>query len=230
MPQLYDALSIIATDSLSEISAFLPQLVAALVILLVGGALAKGVKGLVVKLLETIKVANWVKNTPVEHFFKNAEFGEKMEGVLGSIVYWLLMLVVLHTTVSVLGLASLTAVLNQVISYIPSIISAVLVLFFGVLVAGLVESLIKGSFMSIDGKSSRLMGKVASYLVLTIVIMAAINELHIASDFITILFIGFVAMISLGFGLAIGLGGQEVVKEMLGKWYKQTAKEVSGKK
>ena len=229
MPQLYASISVLTTEILTEISAFLPRLAAALLILLIGAGVAKGVKGLIVKLLEALKVADWVKNTPVEHFFKNAEFGEKMEGVLGGIIYWILMLVVIHSTVSVLGLASLTHILDRVLAYVPRIISSVLVLFFGLLVSVLVESLVKGSIMSIDGKSARLLGKVSSYLVLSIAILAAINELRIASEFIMVLFIGFVTMLSLGFGLAIGFGGQGVVKDMLTKWYKQTSKEVKKK-
>lgn len=229
MSQLYASLSVLATETLSEISAFLPRLVAALLILLIGAAVAKGVKELIVKLLESLKVVAWVKNTPVEHFFKNAEFGEKMEGVLGNVVYWILMLVVIHSTVSVLGLASLTHVLDRLIAYVPRIISSILVLFFGLLIAGVVESLVKGSIMSIDGKSARLLGKVSSYLILTITVLAAINELGIASEFIMVMFVGFIIMLSLGFGLAIGLGGQHLVKDTLTKWYEQTSKEIKKK-
>ncbi len=229
MSQLYASLSVLATETLTGISVFLPRLAAAILILIIGAGVAKGLKKLVVKLLETLKVSSWVKNTPVEHFFKNAEFGEKIEGVLGSIVYWILMLVVIHSTVSVLGLSSLTHVLDRVLTYVPRIISSILVLFFGLLIAGVVESLVKGSIMSVDGKSARLLGKVSSYLVLIIVVLAAINELGIASEFIMVMFVGFIVMLSLGLGLAIGLGGQHLVKDIFSKWYKQTSKEVRKK-
>lgn len=226
MPQFYQSFSVLTNETLTEISAFLPRLAAALLILLIGSALAKALKGLIVKLLETLKVSKWVDNTPVEHFFKNAEFGEKLEAVLGSIVYWLLMLIVIHSTVSVLGLNSLAAVLDRVLAYIPRVISSVIVLFFGVLVAGVVENLVKGSIVSIDGRNARLLGKVSSYLVLIIVVLAAINELSIASEFIMILFIGFVTMLSLGLGLALGLGGKDVIREILEKWYERFSEEV----
>jgi small-conductance mechanosensitive channel len=229
MSQLYASLSVLATETLTGISVFLPRLAAAILILIIGAGVAKGLKKLVVKLLETLKVSSWVKNTPVEHFFKNAEFGEKIEGVLGSIVYWILMLVVIHSTVSVLGLSSLTHVLDRVLTYVPRIISSILVLFFGLLIAGVVDSLVKGSIMSVDGKSARLLGKVSSYLVLIIVVLAAINELGIASEFIMVMFVGFIVMLSLGLGLAIGLGGQHLVKDIFSKWYKQTSKEVRKK-
>ncbi len=226
MPQFYQSLAVVSTETLAEVSAFLPRLAAALLILLIGAALARALKSLIIKLLEALKVSSWVNNTPVEHFFKHAEFGQKLEGVIGSIVYWLLMLVVIHTTVSVLGLSSLTAVLDRILAYIPNIISSVIVLFFGVLLAGVVESLIKGSIKTIDGQNARLLGKVSSYLVLIIAVLAAINELNIASEFIMILFIGFVTMLSLGLGLALGLGGQGVIKQILDKWYQRLSNEV----
>ena len=229
MPEFYNSLQLMTVETVSEISSYLPRLIAAILILIIGAALARGLKRVVVKLLETVKVSSWIKNTPVEHFFANAEFGEKIEGVLGSIVYWLLMLVVIHTTVSVLGLSSLSGVLDRVINYIPHIISSILVLFFGVLVAGVVESLVKGSIRSIDGKSARLLGRVSSYLVMIIFVLAAINELRIASEFIMVIFIGFVSMLSLGLALALGLGGQDVVREVLRNWYDQTSKEVKKK-
>lgn len=224
----YDSLSQIATQSFSEVTDFLPRVIAAILILIVGGAIAKTLKGLVVKLLETLRVSSVVKKTPVEHFLKNADL-DKLENVLGSIFYWLVMLVVIQTTVSVLGLESLSLVLDKVLLFVPQIISAIIVLFVGVLVAGVVESLVKGSIKSINGKSARLLGKVSSYLVMTIVVLAAINELGIASEFIMVIFIGFITTVSLGLGLAIGLGGKDVVSDMLNTWYKKTLREVKDK-
>jgi hypothetical protein len=229
MPQFYQSLSVLMSEILSGVSVFLPRLAAALLILLIGAAVARAIQGLAVRLFEAMKISNWIKNTPVEHFLKNAEVGEKIEGVAGSVIYWLLMLVVIHTTVSVLGLASLSYMLEKVLSYVPRIISSVLILFFGVLVAGVVESLVKGSIKSVDGKSSRLLSKISSYMILVIAVLAAVNELRIASEFIMVLFIGFVTTVSLGLGLALGFGGQHIVKDMLSKWYKQTSKEIKKK-
>jgi hypothetical protein len=211
---------------LAEISGFLPRIIAAIFVLLIGSALAKALKKIVIRLLEAARLSSLVKNTPIEHFFANAEFGHKLEETIGSVAYWLSMLVVLHTTVTILGLEPLSDLLWNILNYLPNVISAILVLFFGTLLAGVVESLVKGSIKSIDGKSSRLLGKLSSYIVVTVAVLAAISELGIAKEFITILFVGFVAMISVGCGLALGLGGQDVVRKMLNTWYEQTLKEV----
>lgn len=215
-------------DMVRSISIFFPRILAAILILVVGATIARGIKRVVVGILEKMRVSEAVAKTPVEHFLKNAEL-RKAEEVAGSVVYWLLMLVVLHTTVAVLGLEPLTQVLDRILTYIPNVFSAIIVLFFGLLLAGVVESLIKGSIRSIDGRSARLLGKVSSYLVMTIAVLAAISELGIAKDFILIIFVGFVAMMSLGLGLAVGLGGQDMVRKLLNDWYEHSLKDLTKK-
>ena len=221
-----ESLSPLIWQTINEVSVFVPRLLAALAILLIGTAIARGIKGVFVRLLEGLKVSSLVEKTPVEHFLKNADLTNKIEVVLGSIAYWLVMLVVLQTAAAVLGLAPLTDLFNRILDYIPNVISAVLILFFGVLIAGVVESLVKGSIKTIDGKSARLLGKVASYLVVTISALAAISELGIAKDFIVILFVGFVSTLTLGFGLALGLGGKSLVEKVLNRWYEQTLDDI----
>jgi hypothetical protein len=216
-------------DSFSEFSVFVPRLIGALLLLVLGSALAKAIKRAVVSILETLRVSKVIRKTPLEHFLANAEFGQKVEEVVGSVVYWLLMLIVLQTVVATLGLVPVTQVIDRILSYIPNVLSAILVLFLGVLLAGVVESLVKGSIKSIDGKSSRLLGKISSYLVVTIAVLASVSELGIASEFIMILFVGFVTTISLGTGLALGLGGKDVVAKMLDGWYRTTMNEIEEK-
>ncbi len=194
--------------------------------LLLGAAVAKLFKRLIVKLLEALMVSKMVKNTPIDHFLTNAEVGQKVEEVIGSIVYWLIMLIVIHTSVSLLGLVAISEVLNRVLNYIPNVLSAILVLFFGLLLAGVVESVVKASIKSIDGKASRLLGKIASYMVMSISVLVGVSELGIAREFIMILFVGFVAMFSIGFGLALGLGGKDLISKLLTDWYERTRAEV----
>lgn len=222
----YNSLVVAAGQGVQEIVVFLPKLFTALVILLVGAGIAKLLRKGVIKFFETIKVSSAVQNTPIEHFLKNADLTTKIEEIIGSVVYWLLMLVVVHTSVSVLGLTSLSFILERILAYLPHIISSIIILFIGILLSGLVESLVKGSIRSIDGRSSRLLGKVSSYLVLVLTVMMAISELGIATDFIMILFVGFVGFLSLGLGLAFGLGGQHVVRKILEDWHANFSKQV----
>lgn len=213
--------------TVAQISAFLPNAFAALIFLILGTLVAKWVKQLVVKSLEMLHLTHALKGTPIEAFLKNADVSHKIEQVIGSVVYWLFMLLVFHTTVSLLGLTTLTVVLDRVLGYIPKVISAVIILFLGMLVAGLLESLVKGAIKTVDGHNARLVGKFASYLTMIIFVLAAISELGIAEQFITILFIGFVATLTISTGLALGLGSKDVVNKAVTKWYTSISKELA---
>ncbi len=224
---LMNSSALLVEETTKTIADFLPAILGALFLLVVGGIIAKAARGLVIKLFESLNLSKAVKKTPIEHFLENAELGSKIEVIIGNVAYWLIMLVVVQSAVSVLGLHSLVQLLDRVLGYLPRILAAIFVLFFGVLLAGLVEALIKGALKTIDASSSRLFGKVASYLVVTISVMAAISELGIANEFILILFVGLVTAMSLGFGLALGLGGKDLIQKLLDKWYKNLQKQVT---
>lgn len=227
--KMYETLVFLSNQILTDFVIFLPKLIMAFLVLVIGAALARTFKKVLVKLMETLRVSKAFKKTPVEHFLSDAELGGKVEEVIASVMYWLVMLVVLHTTVSILGLTSLTVLIGKILAYLPSLLSSVIILFFGLLIAGVVESLVKGAVKSVDGKSSRLLGKISSYAVMVVTVLAAISELGIAQEFIFILFIGFVMAFSLAMGLAFGLGGKDVISMALSEWYKKTKTEVEKK-
>lgn len=219
MNDMYDSTIILSSEVLSQTAVYLPRIFAGLVIFIIGATIAHLIRKLFVRFLDSIRVSSILKETPFEQFLKNADVTHKIEDFLGGIVYWLLMLVVVHTTVSVLGLESLALLLSRLLSYLPSIIAAILILFIGLMVAGLLESLVKGAIRTVDGRSARFFGKLASYFVLVLAVMIALSELGIARDFIIVLFTGIVAAAALAVGLAVGLGGQHVIKKMLETWY-----------
>jgi len=216
----------VSSNVLLSIINFLPNLLASLVVFLVGLILAGWLKALVVKLLNVIQLSELVKKSGLNQFLEKAEVKLKIEEILGGIVKWLVILIFSVTAINILGLSTVSAVLETVLNYVPKVVSAVLVLTVGVLLAGLVESLIKGALGQIDIKASRLLGKIASWLIGVFATLAAINELGIAQSLINTLFIGFVAMLALGVGLAIGLGAKDLVAEVLSEWYQSFKKEV----
>jgi hypothetical protein len=211
---------------LQNIFNFLPSLLAALVVFVVGLLLAKWARKLTVSLLKGIKLDALSEKVGLEKFLEKAEIKIKIEEILGNVVKWVIIFVFFITTVNILGLQSVSAILNSVLAAIPRILSAAFVFTAGVLLAGVVESLVKGAVGQLDIKIGRMSGKFASWLVVIFATLAAINELGIAQSLINILFIGVVAMLSLGFGLAIGLGAKDLVSRILQEWYENLRKEI----
>lgn len=205
--------------TLTSLGLLLPRIVGALTALVVGVMLAKLIRNVVVKVLRAVTFSRFVSKTPLQLAFQNGNLGQRIEENVANLFYWLSVLVVIYIMVAILGLGSVTVVLEKILGYIPNVISAMFIVLFGVLVAGWVESLVKGTVRAIDPRTSRVAGKVASYFVVSLAAITALSELGIAAEFLTIMFIGFVAMLSLGFGLAIGLGGKSLVERVLSDWY-----------
>lgn len=221
-----EAFLLAASNILTNVLSYLPTILAALSVFIVGIVLAKWAKVLTVKILEKIKLSAVIKKSGVEPFLRKAEIKVKIEEIFGNIIKWLIILIFFITTVNILGLTTVSLVLNNILSYIPKVISAVLVLTVGVLLAGLVEGVVKGALAQVDLKTSRLLGKVSSYLVVIFASLTAVNELQIAQTLVNTLFIGFVGMLALGFGLAIGLGAKDLISDILRDWYENFKKEV----
>jgi hypothetical protein len=222
---LQESLSLTLANLLSQILIFVPRVIAAVIIFGLGITLARWIKKIIVTSLEKLRISAELEKTPIQGFLKNADVTMKIEVIVGGVIYWLLLLIVLQTSISVLGLTAVSTLLEHVLLYIPNVISAVIILIFGVLLAGLAETLVKGALKALDLHSARMLGTLTSYLVMVVSIMAAISELGIAQQFITTLFMGVIAAVALATGLAFGLGSKDTVAKIMDEWYTKLKKE-----
>jgi len=214
-----EAVYLAGANILSQFFGFLPNLFGALLIFFFGLILAKWGRTLVVKVLGAVKLDKLIKKLGFAPFLNKADIKVKAEVFLGEVVRWLIIIVFFIASVNILGLTTVSSVLSGLLGYIPRIVSAVLILTIGVLLAGLIEGFIKGAVNQVHQKTSRLLSKVASYLVVIVSTLAAINELGIAQSLINTLFMGVIATLTLGVGLAIGLGAKDLVSKVLTDWY-----------
>jgi len=220
-----NSLSYAFNQMLVGIIGFIPSLLGAIVLFLLGIILSGWLKTLTVKLINITKLGGLFKNTAIKEFLKNAQMTQKIEVVIGEIVRWLVIILFFIASINVLGLTSVSEFLNNIILGIPTLIAAIIILVVGVVVAGFLEKMVKGSLGSGDPAFSRLVGKIVSYATMTIFILAAISQLGIARFFIETTFTGFIAALALGIGISLGLGSKDTVKTLLEGWYKNLNKK-----
>ncbi len=214
-----DSFSVAVNQVFSGIVQFIPVLLGALLVLLVGLLLSGWAKSLTVKLLKVTKLDSLFTNPAIKEFLKNAQITEKIEVVIGEVVRWAIITLFFMASVNILGLTTVTAFLSTILSYIPNLFAAVIILLIGVILAGVLEKVVKGSLGSVDVSVSRFMGKFVSYTVMIVSVLAAISQLGIAQSFIEVIFTGFVATISLALGLGFGLGSKDLIKKVLEESY-----------
>ncbi len=203
------------TNALALVFAFIPKLLGFLVILLIGWIVASLVSKAVTFLLRRVGFDRVSERIGLTRFEQRMHMHLDPAGVLGRIVYWFLFLVFLVPAVDALGLTSISALLGQIIAYIPNVFVAILILFLGTLAAQFVADLVRGMTARATIGNANVFAAIARFAIIGFVALMALEQLQIAPALITVLFTALVGALALAFGLAFGLGGRESAQRWL---------------
>ncbi len=124
----------------------------------------------------------------------------------------------LVASLEVLGLTQVNTFLQQVVLlYLPRVIVAVLILLVAVVIASAMQRVVVGAAKAADIRSANFLGSVTKWSIWVFAVLMALFQLGIAAPFVQTLFTGVVVALSIGFGLAFGLGGQDAAAGFLAK-------------
>src|ERR671918_2743371 len=200
-------------NALSTFLSYLPQLIGAIVILIIGYIVAKVLRAVVGRVLQGIGFDRWMERGGIKQFFDRAETNQTPVSILGALVFWFVFIIAITMAADALGIPQVSAVLGQLIAYIPSIIAAVLILILAALLANFVSGIVRGA------TGSGLLASVAQYAIIVYAVFAAITELGIAVELTAPTFLIVLGAVALGAAIAFGLGGREVAQDILQKAY-----------
>lgn len=211
-----DSLQVAFAGMWGEVINFLPSLAVALVVLLVGTLIASSLKHLVERLFDKMNVNGALNAAGAGEIAKRAGFELKAGSFVGSLVKWFVILVFFIVALDILRLDEVTSFLSDVvIGYLPRVIIAVLILMVAAVLAGAVRRAVIASTQLAGMRKPELFGKVAYVSILTVAVLAALNQLQVASELIQPLFMGIVFAIALALGLAFGLGGKDAASRVI---------------
>ena len=214
-------------ESLRQIGAFLPRLLLAIVILIIGWLVAKAVRFAIVKALRTINFNVVTEKAGIDHFLKQGGADIDTVRVLGSLSYWLVILAALMIASNSLDLAYVTDLIGRIVLFVPKVMVAVVILVFGVYFARFVGAALTTYLRNIGVGEAGLVGRLALYAIVVFVIMIALDQMGLG-DIIRQAFLIIVAGIALGLALAFGLGGQKRAAELIERWSHHSVEEKSG--
>jgi hypothetical protein len=202
--------------------AFLPNLIMALVIFIIGWIIGAGLGRLVAQVVNAAKVDQALRSAGVETVVERAGLRMNSGAFLGSLVKWFFIVVALIAALDVLHLTEVTIFLRTVVlGYLPNVIVAVLILLVAAVLADAVQRVVAASAAAAGLRSAKLLGSLARWAIWIFAILAALSQLHIANDLIQPLFTGFVVALALAFGLSFGLGGQQAAARIIEKMHEQ---------
>src|SRR5215207_98965 len=218
MQQIQDSLLNVLNTFLS----YIPQLIGAIIILVIGFLVARALQALVSRLLQSIGFNQWMERGGIKQFFDQAQTRETPASVLGKLVFWFVFIIALVMAADALGIPQVSAVLGQLIAYIPRIIAAILILILAALLANFLSSIVRGA------TGSGILASVVQYAILVYAVCAAITELGIAVELTAPTFLIVLGAVALAVALAFGIGGREVARDIIEKAYERRQEVTSG--
>lgn len=211
----------ILLDSLTQIwqsfIEFLPTLLAALIVFIVGWLIAIFLGKLVSRLIRAIKLDSLLERLNFQKALAKARLKLDSPKFFEELVKWFFIIVFLMTAVEILGLVEVTLFLKGILYYIPNVVIAAIMLLAAAIVAKFMQKLVKASADTAGLSSANAISGVVKWAILIFGFVIALTQLGIAAALIQTIIIGIIVMITIAGGLAFGLGGKDLAANILDK-------------
>ena len=210
-------------ESFTQVFQYVPLLVGALIILFAGYLLAKLLERGTDRLLARIGLNRWLQRGGVLEAVERTGWQTRPSRVFANLVFWSVMFAVLLVAASSLGLDSLARLFSELVSYIPSVIAAVVIVLVGIVLGDFVDGLIRASAGALHGGPT--LARVGRAGVVLLAVFMALQTLGVAPDIVTTAFAILFGAIALALALAFGLGNRDLAGEVTREWYERIRAE-----
>lgn len=212
-----DILGQALVDTGMTLIAFLPNVIIAVIIFVLGWAAGSVLGRAIAHLIAVTRLDIALHKAGFDKVSERAGIHISMAAFLGGIVKWLVVVAFTIASAEILGLTQVTQLLRDILVYIPQVIIAAIVLVIAMLVGDFVARLIDHSTRGI-GMRGHFAAQVAKWSIIIVGgIFPALTQLRIAQGLVEVLFTGVVFAMSLALGLAFGLGGRDAAAKTIEK-------------
>jgi len=196
-----------------KIWSYIPNVIAAAIILVVGLVLSKVVASAIAKILKLSKLDVASEKAGLSKILQIGEIKATLSEIIKSLVYWVMILIVAATAAQALKFSAATDLISRLISYIPNVISAVLVLAIGAFLASIVGSLVSAAAKNAGLKKANFLAQLVKVSLVVFAIAIALEQLQIGKAVITQVISIVLLSIGAGFAISFGLGCKDIVSK-----------------
>ena len=202
-------------EMLTKIMAYLPVLLAALVILIVGWIVAKIIRTIVNGMLKVVRFDTLTDKAGISEVLKKGNIKMTAREVFSGLVYWLVIIMVLVMVANALGLPKASDILSNLFAYVPKVIAALLVLVVAMFLASFVSGIVQTVAANAKLPKPDLLAGISRWAIIIFAVTIALAQLGIAVLLVTTTFNIILAGIVLALALAFGLGGKDAAARYL---------------
>lgn len=193
---------------LTQLLTFIPRVLGAILILLLGWWIAKTIELIVVRVLRTIAVDKLADQIQLSNVLVKGGIKRKISELLGGIIYWFIMLAVVVIAFNALQLTEAAQLFQEVVEFLPNVVAAVFILIVGVFAAAFLSTTVRTAASNSGILQAHLLGQIVQTIVVLFAMVAALQQLQI--EFVGEVFLIILGGISLGCAIAFGLGCKDV--------------------
>jgi len=206
-------------DQWDQLIEFLPNLAGALIILLIGFIVAFIFKRVSTTLFRRLGLDQFSKTAGVSDVMVDAGLSRRPSVLAGKIVFWFVLFIFMVPAANSLGLDELVRIFKGFISYLPKIITALIIIILGIMFAQYLRRLISEKPATLGSNSARTLGNLVYGVMVTVIVLVALEQLEIETSLLYNIITLVVGGIMLGLALALGLGSREVAHNLLAGVY-----------
>ena len=212
---VYNAFQTAIGENVQRVVEFLPNIISAILILLIGWIIAKVLEKIVSRLLKTVKIDEMAESRGITTMLDNIGINRSASDLGGRILYWVLLLFFLIPAFNALNLTYVSLIIGQFLAYVPNIIAAILIFIIGFAVAKILAGAIAASAKGAGLEYASAIGLFIKYFITLIVLILGLSQLRIQTDILTYVFVGLLICFGLAVALSLGLGSRSVVSNIL---------------
>ncbi len=221
MTNWYDVMGRVFESFWENFMLFLPSLVAALFVFIIGWFVALASGKIISGLLYRLKFNEFFEGEQWEKAMKKAEIRINPSEFLGNVVKWVIFVIVIWMTVGILGLQQFAIFMNAVVAYLPNVVVAALIFVVAVMIGDFLAKMVIAATEKSEFPYSLTVGAMVKVAIWVFAGFAILVQLGIARELLLAVFYGLVAFFVIAGGLSFGLGGQIAAAKFIDKIKKQ---------
>jgi hypothetical protein len=211
--------SLITTQALQgawqDILLFLPNLLAAIIIFILGWFVAIWIGKLVAQILNKFQFDSLFEKTGWKEALNNADMRVEPSSFIGAVCKWTLVIIFLMIVTDIMGWMAFAGLLASIVAWLPNLLVAIIILVVAIIIADIVEKLVKVSTKKMGVSSVNFLGVVVKWAIYIFAGLAVLLQLGITPKIVEVLIMGFVGTLTLALGLSFGLGGKEAAARLI---------------
>ncbi len=201
----------------TQFAKFLPNVLAMLIIILIGIIVARIARAVLLRLLKAIKFDNWSDRMGLTSIMRKGDLWAKPGAAVGTFVFWLLIVVAFMAGLNALQIPSIDSLVSQFVVYVPRVLSAVIILIFGYIVAGFIGRAVLIAAVNRGYHFARLLAEALRTLLVVLFVAMALEQLQVAPGIVVAAFSIMFGGMVLALAISFGVGGIEAAKRLIEK-------------